>query len=182
MSRRYFDNWLGSISFQSFRLSFMPNKFASGLLEGTIQAFESKPITEKNFDRLGTRLGQLEDLKQDLASIEQLVSLVEEVAKMRNRMRDKGFFDFDVDEAEKALCGIADWFEMKKIQQRHQQWHNLAMFRLAWPKADSRMRRRMVEVFATYGTRRLMWGAVHLQVATPVKIARWATRIYRRLK
>ena len=182
MSQRTIDNWLGSLSFQSYRLSFMPNKFRSGLLLATIRAFESMPITEKDADRLEIRLGQLEDLKEDLASVQQLVSWAEELANVRDQMRDKGVFRFDGDEADEALYGISDWFEKKKVEQRHQQWQNLLLFRHFWPKADSRRRRRMVEVFATYGRRRLMWGTLHLWVATPAKTAMWATRMYRRLK
>ena len=160
----------------------MPNKFHSGLLLATIRAFESMPITEKDVDRLEIRLGQLEDLKEDLASVQQLVSWAEELANVRDQMRDKGVFLFDGDEAEEALYGISDWFEKKKVEQRHQQRLNLILFRHFWPKADSRRRRRMVEVFATYGRRRLMWGTLHLRVATPAKMAMWATRMYRRLK
>lgn len=182
MSQRTIDTWLGCLSFQSYRLTFMPDKYHSGLLLATIQAFESMPVTEENIDRLEIRLGQLEDLKEDLASVQQLVSLAEKVAKIRDQMRDKGFLHFDGDEAEEALYGISDWFEKRRIEQRQQQRMDLRMFRHFWPKADTRRKRRMVAVFATYGRRRLMWGAVRLRVATPTKIAMWATRMYRRLK
>ena len=182
MSQRTIDTWLRSLSFQSYRLTFMPDKYHSGLLLAAIQAFESIPVTEENIDRLRIRLIELEDLKEDLASVQQLVSLAEKIAKIRDQVRDKGFFHFDEDEAEEALHGISDWFEKRRIEQRRQQWMNLLLFRHFWPKADNRRKRRMVEVFATYGRRRLIWGAVRLRVATPVKVAMWATRMYRRLK
>lgn len=182
MFRPGIDTWLSRLSFQSYRLTFLPDKYHSGLLLATIQAVESMPVTEENIDRLGITLGQLEDLKRDLASVQQLVSLAEKVANIRDQMRDKGFYHFDGDEAEEALYGISNWFEKKRIWQKHQQRVDLRMFRYYWPRADNRRKRQMVQVFATYGRRRLMWGAIRLRVATPVKVAMWATRMYRRLK
>lgn len=180
MSRDPLDKWLDALRFEIYRLQFMPNPMHAKILESKIQEFESQPVVEIAGNDFNTALQKLETLKQDFASIQQLIHLAIELRNLRDQMREKGFLMFSPNDADEVLNGFHAWFEKTKMEQRKRQWRNFAHLRHFWPKADGPTRRQMVELFATYGRRRFKWGLMNLQIGAPLKIGRWASRMYRR--
>lgn len=180
MSRDPVDKWLDALWFEIYRLQFTPNQTHANILQSQIQELESQPVAEIAGNDFDTMLQNLETLKQDVASIEQLIHLAEQLRNLRDQMREKGFLAYSPNDADDVFNGFHAWFEKTKIEQRERQWRNIAHLRHFWPKADGPRRRQMVELFAKYSRRRLKWGLMNLQIGTPLKIGRWAIRVYKR--
>ena len=174
------DKWLEALQFETYRLGFKPNQIHAEILQSQIQILESQPVVEIAGNDLDAKLHQLETLKQDLASVQQLIDLAMQLRNLRDQMRENGFLVYNPDDANQVLDGFHAWFEKKKTEQREMQWRNLAFFRHFWPKADLARRRRMLELLAMYGRRRLIWGTLNFRIGTPLKIGRWASRMYKR--
>ena len=180
MSKDPIDKWLNALQFENYRLQFTPNPIHAKVLQSQIQELESQPVAQIDGNNLQATIQRLENLKQDLASVQQLINLATELRKLRDQMREKGFLLSNPEDTDEVLDGFHVWFEKKKIEQREEQWRNIASFKQFWPKADGPRRRRMVELFATYGRRRLKWGMLNLKIGTPLRIGRWASRISKR--
>ncbi len=180
MSRDPIDKWLDALQFENYRLQFKPNQIHAEILQTQIQQLESQPVAAIASNNLDETLHNLESLKQDLASVQHLIGLAVQLRSLRDQMREKGFLLFSPDDADEVLDGFHAYFEKMKVEQRERQWRNLASLKHFWPKADGPRRRRIVELFATYSRRRFVWGFTNLQIGTPLRIGRWASKMYKR--
>lgn len=179
MTKDPLDKWLDALYFENYRLQFKPNQTHAAILKAQIRELESQPVADIAGNDLVATLHHLEQLKQDLASVQQLIELAKQLRKLREQMREKGFLLYSQSDADEVLNGFHAWFEKTKIEQRERQWRNLASLRQFWPEADGPRRRRMVELFATYSRRRLMWGTLNLRIGAPLRIGRWVSRMYK---
>lgn len=179
MTKDPLDKWLDALQFENYRLQFKPNQTHAEILKAQIRELESQPVADIAGNDLVATLHHLEQLKQDLTSVQQLIELAKQLRNLREQMREKGFLSYSPSDADEVLNGFHAWFEKTKIEQRERQWRNLASLRQFWPEADGPRRRRMVELFATYSRRRLMWGTLNLKIGTPLRIGRWASRMYK---
>lgn len=180
MSEDHVDKWLDALRFEIYRLQFTPNRTHAKILQSQIQELESQPVAEVGGKDLNTTIHNLAALKQDLASVQQLIDLAIQLRNLRDQMREKGFLSYSPTDADEIFNGFHAWFEKAKIEQRERQWRNLAHLRHFWPKVDGPRRRQMVDLFATYSRQRLKWGIMNIQIGTPLKIGRWAIKIYKR--
>lgn len=180
MSRDPIDKWLDALQFENYRLQFKPNQIHAEILQSQIRELESQPVAGIAGNLLEETFHRLECLKQDLASVQQMIDLAIQLRHLRDEIREKGFLLYSPTDADEVLDGFHAWFEKTKIEQRERQWRNLASFQYYWPKADGVKRRRMVELFVTYSRRRLLWGTMNLKIVTPLKIGRWASRMYKK--
>lgn len=182
MSRDPIDKWLDALQFENYRLSFKPHLIHAEILESQIREMESLPLDKIAGDDLDAALKRLESLKQDLASTQQLLGLAAQLRNVRDQISEKGIFNYNPEDANEILNDFHAWFEKSKIEQRERQWRNLASLKHFWPQADGARRRRMVELFATYARRRLTWGIGNFKMTIPLRIGRWAGRMYMRGK
>ena len=181
MSEYTIDRWIHALEFENYRLQFKPNNIHVKILQSEIQVMESMPAAAAIGDgNLDQTLQNLESLKQDLASGEHIIGLAIQLRNFKDQMREKGVLQFNLDAADEILEGIQASFDKRKIEQRQRQWRNLASLRKFWPEADGPRRRRIVELLRTYTRRRFMWGLLNLQMGTPVRLSRWASRMYKR--
>ena len=180
MSKDTIDKWLDALQFENYRLQFKPNQIHAEILQSQIRELESRPVAAVTGNNLDQTLRNLESLKQDLASVQNLIGLAIQLRNFRDRMREEGFLLFSPGDADEVLDGFHAFFEKTKVEQRQRQWQNLASLRQFWPEADGPRRRRIVELFMMYTRRRFMWGLMNLQIGTPLRIGRWASRMYKR--
>ncbi|CAD6591108.1 MAG: hypothetical protein ASARMPREDX12_004923 [Alectoria sarmentosa] len=180
MTKDPLDKWLDALHFENYRLQFKPNQTHAAILKAQIRELESQPVADIAGNDLVATLHHLKQLKKDLASVQQLIDLAKQLRKLREQMREKGFLLYSQSDADEVLNGFHAWFEKTKIEQRERQWRNLASLRQFWPEADGPRRRRMVELFATYSRRRLMWGTLNLKIGAPLRIGRWLWKLITR--
>lgn len=180
MSKDPIDKWLDALQFENYRLQFTPNHIHVKVLQSQIQQLESQPVDEIDGNDLEATLQRLGTLKQDLASVQQLMDLATELRKLRDEMREKGLFLSPPVETDDVLDAMHAFLEVKKYEQRARQWRNLDSLRHLWPKADGPRRRRIAELLTTYSRRRFTWGMLNLKLGTPLRIARWAIRMYKK--
>lgn len=180
MSRDPIDKWLDALVFENYRLQFKPNHIHAEILQSQIRELESQPVARIDGNHLEETLNRLECLKQDLASVHQMIDLAVQLRHIRDQIREKGVLLYSPADADEVLDAFYTWFEKTKIEHRARQWQNIASLKHFWPKADVARRRRIVELFATYSRRRLMWGTLNLRIATPLRIGRWASRMYKK--
>ena len=91
MSSNAIDKWLDDLEFENYRLSFTPTHLHAQILESRIRLIESLPITEQVDHDLPRIIDNLETLKRDLASVQELISLALKIQQLRDRMLQKGF-------------------------------------------------------------------------------------------
>lgn len=177
MSKEPIDHWLDDVEFEDFRLSFKPTALHLELLRAQIQRMESMPVTEEASGDLERTISRLDCLKQDLKTFQDLSGVFSRLEKMRDLLREKGVVAFRPEEALEIYDDWLSWLQEVKHQQRSRQHVNLGYFRHFWPMADQARRRRMVGLFAAYGKKRFMWGALNFRLSAPLKTARWLSRI-----
>ena len=177
MSRDPIDKWLDALLFENHRLQFTPSPIHSEILQSQIRELESQPVAGFNANHVGDILRRLECLKQDLASIQQMIVLATQLRHLRDQIRENGYLLYSPTGIDRTLDAFHNWFEKTKIEHRKRQRKNFAALKHFWPTADVARRRRIVELFATYGRRRLVWGMFNLQTSTPLRIGRWAIRM-----
>ena len=182
MSSNAIDKWLDDLEFENYRLSFTPTRLHAQILESRIRLIESLPVTEQVDHDLVRIVKNLETLKRDLASVQELIGLTLQLRDLRDQMLQKGFLQFAPEDGVETFDGFHTWYERKKLEQRRRQRLNFAFLRHFYPMADKARKRRMVDLFATYSRRRFMWGTWNLRFGTPARIGRWASRMCTRMK
>ena len=180
MSKELIDHWLDDVEFEDFRLSFRPTALHLELLRAQIQRMESMPVTEEASGDLERTISRLDRLKQDLRHLQDLSGIVSRAEKVRYQVQEKGMVAFRPEEANEILDDIHSWLQELKHKQRLRQHVTLGYFTHFWPMADQARRKRMIGLFATYGKKRLMWGARKFAISTPLKFVRWVGRSYKK--
>lgn len=179
MSKEPIDHWLDDVEFEDFRLSFRPTALHLELLRAQIQRMESMPVTEEASGDLERTISRLDRLKQDLKFFEDLYGIMSRLKKLRDQV-PKGVVASRPEEASEIFDDFHSWLQEVKHKQRFRKHVTLGYFRHFWPMADQARRRRMIGLFATYGKKRLMWGARIFAVSTPLKVVRLVCRIYKK--
>ena len=177
MSSNTVDKWLDALRFENYRLQFRPHPIDAEEIRSQIQALEARPVATIAHGDFDTLLHKLDSLKEDLASVEQTIELLSQIRELRGQIREKGFLEYDVDQAGEVIDNLHFRSEKNKMDQRQRQWRHLASLRRVWPEADAARRKGIVQLLGTYSKRRFVCGATNLRIGTVTRIGRWASRM-----